>query len=78
MADGNRESNVMTLKEASTFIRCSKAHFCNIANGKVPGLPPLKRIGSERESDKVPIYAAFRKTTNSVLVAAILCTFKSR
>jgi len=34
--------------------------------------------GSERESDKVPIYAAFRKTTNSVLVAAILCTFKSR
>lgn len=26
------------------YVRCSKAHFCNIANGKVPGLPPLKRI----------------------------------
>jgi len=38
------ESNVMTLKEASASVRCSKTHFCNIANGKIPGLPPLKRI----------------------------------
>ena len=29
---------------ASAFVRCSKAHFCNIANGKISGLPPLKRI----------------------------------
>jgi len=38
------ESNVMTLKEACAFVGCSKAHFCNVANGKIPGLPPLKRI----------------------------------
>lgn len=44
MAGDNRESNVMTLKEASAFVPCSKAPFCNIANGKIPGLPPLKRI----------------------------------
>ena len=44
MAVEDSTRNVLTLAEASEFLRCSKAHLCNLANGKVPGLPPLKRV----------------------------------
>lgn len=39
--------SILTLKEVSKEIRCSKAHLSHIINGKVAGLPPLPvaRIG---------------------------------
>ena len=38
---------VLTLQEVANRLRCSKAHLCNVVNGKLPGLPPLPivRIG---------------------------------
>jgi hypothetical protein len=32
---------VLTTREAAHVLRCSKAHFCNVLNGVVPGVPPL-------------------------------------
>ena len=39
--------SILTLKEVSKELRCSKAHLSHIINGKVAGLPPLSvaRIG---------------------------------
>ena len=39
--------SILTLKEVSKELRCSKAHLSHIVNGKVAGLPPLPvaRIG---------------------------------
>jgi len=44
-APGQR--SVLTLAEAAKELRCSKAHLCNVVNGKVPRLPrlPVVRIG---------------------------------
>ncbi len=39
---------LLTLKEAASRLRCSKAHLCNILNGKVPGLPRLPHIALGR------------------------------
>lgn len=38
---------VLNLAEAAEFVRCSKAHLCNILNGKVRGIPqlPAVRVG---------------------------------
>lgn len=38
---------VLNLKEAAAFVRCSKAHLCNILNGKVRDIPrlPAVRVG---------------------------------
>jgi len=38
---------ILNLAEAATFVRCSRAHLCNIINGKVRGIPnlPIVRIG---------------------------------
>jgi len=44
MAGEDSIRNVLTLGEASEFLRCSKAHLSNLANGKIPGVPPLKRV----------------------------------
>jgi hypothetical protein len=40
-------SKVLNLAEAAAFVRCSRAHLSNIANGKVRGIPylPTVRIG---------------------------------
>ena len=39
--------SILTLKEVSKELRCSKAHLSHIINGKVAGLPtlPVARIG---------------------------------
>lgn len=39
--------SILTLREVSRELRCSKAHLSHIINGKVVGLPPLPvaRIG---------------------------------
>lgn len=38
---------ILNLAEAALFVRCSRAHLCNIVNGKVRGIPklPAVRIG---------------------------------
>ncbi len=39
--------SILNLAEAATFVRCSRAHLCNVMNGKVRGIPhlPTVRIG---------------------------------
>jgi excisionase family DNA binding protein len=38
---------IMNLAEAAKLVRCSRAHLCNVINGKVRGIPhlPTVRIG---------------------------------
>jgi hypothetical protein len=36
--------DLLTLKESSSFLRCSKAHLSHIVNGKVADLPPLPTV----------------------------------
>jgi len=38
---------VLNLAEAAAFLRCSRAHLCNVIHHKVPGVPhlPSVRIG---------------------------------
>ena len=38
---------VLNLTEAAALVRCSRAHLCNVINGKVRGIPhlPTVRIG---------------------------------
>ena len=38
---------ILNLAEAAVFVRCSRAHLCNVVNGKVRGIPrlPTVRIG---------------------------------
>jgi excisionase family DNA binding protein len=40
-------TGILTVKEAALMLRCSKAHLCNVVNGKVAGVPhlPAVRIG---------------------------------
>jgi excisionase family DNA binding protein len=35
-------TQVLTLKQAAEELRISKAHLCNVLNGKVPGVPRLR------------------------------------
>ena len=39
--------SVLNLAEAAMLVRCSRAHLCNVINGKVRGIPhlPTVRIG---------------------------------
>lgn len=39
--------SVLNLAEAAAFVRCSRAHLCNVIHHKVPGVPhlPSVRIG---------------------------------
>ena len=41
---------VLTTREGAQLLRCSKAHFCNLLNGVVPGVPrlPYLRLGRRR------------------------------
>jgi excisionase family DNA binding protein len=41
---------VLTTREGAQVLRCSKAHFCNLLNGRVAGLPqlPSVRLGRRR------------------------------
>ena len=35
---------VLTTREGALVLRCSKAHFCNLLLGKVPGVPRLPSV----------------------------------
>ena len=37
-------SIMLTIEEASRLLRCSKAHLCNVLNGRVSGLPHLPHV----------------------------------
>jgi len=41
---------VLTTREGASVLRCSKAHFCNLLNGTVAGVPrlPYLRLGRRR------------------------------
>jgi len=41
---------VLTTREGAQVLRCSKAHFCNLLNGQVAGVPrlPYLRLGRRR------------------------------
>lgn len=38
------EKEVLTLGEVAETLRCSKAHVCNLVNGKVRGANPLPTV----------------------------------
>ncbi len=41
-------SELLTLTEVAMILRCSKAHLCNVLNGKVARLPPLPHVALGR------------------------------
>ena len=42
------QSDVLTMEEVASMLRCSKAHLSNVLNGKVPSLPPLPHVSLGR------------------------------
>lgn len=47
MVESSGRNGILTVREAALILRCSKAHLCNVLNGKVAGVPrlPAIRIG---------------------------------
>jgi excisionase family DNA binding protein len=43
-----RENSVLTVEEVAQVLRCSKAHVCNLINGKVRGTSPLPALSLGR------------------------------
>lgn len=41
-------SDILTVAEVASILRCSKAHVHNLINGKVRGVSPLKVIAAGR------------------------------
>jgi hypothetical protein len=37
-------SVMLTIGEAAGHLRCSKAHLCNVLNGRISSLPPLPHV----------------------------------
>ena len=46
--DAGTGSELLTLGEVALILRCSKAHLCNVLNGKVASVPPLPHIALGR------------------------------
>jgi hypothetical protein len=44
MTEPTATSEILTLKEAAVVLRCSKAHLCNVLNGKVSGVPSIAHL----------------------------------
>lgn len=42
------DGEVLTLGDIARILRCSKAHVCNVINGKVPGVPRLPHLAVGR------------------------------
>jgi hypothetical protein len=40
----DRRMDILTVNEVAEALRCSKAHICNVLNGKVPGVPKLTHV----------------------------------
>lgn len=50
MSELSQNSEVLTIKETATIMRCSKAHVANLLNGRVSGVLPLPciRVGRRK------------------------------
>ncbi len=46
--DDSNTRAVLTINEVAALLRCSKAHVCNILNGRVPGVPKLTHFAMGR------------------------------
>ncbi len=46
--NGETQSEVLTLADVALILRCSKAHVCNVINGKVPDTPRLPHLAVGR------------------------------
>jgi hypothetical protein len=46
--DHAQASAVLTIVEVARILRCSKAHVCNVLNGRVPGVPKLTHFALGR------------------------------
>ena len=44
----DKSSELLTLAEVALILRCSKAHLCNVLNGKVASLPSLPHVALGR------------------------------
>ena len=44
----HRPTEILTLRDVAVELRCSKAHVCNLVNGRVTGVPPLPHISLGR------------------------------
>jgi hypothetical protein len=47
-SDARPVSERDVLTDAAQLLRCSKAHLCNVLNGKVPSLPPMPHVSLGR------------------------------
>jgi excisionase family DNA binding protein len=65
-------SQILTLPEAATYLRCSKSHLSNLVNGKVLGMPPLPvvRVGRRVLFIKNSLEEYARQLESAGLVAA--------
>ena len=43
-----KTTEILTVREVAEVLRCSKAHVCNVINGKVQGLPKLTHFSLGR------------------------------
>ena len=43
-----QDSQILTLSEVASLLRCSKAHMCEAINGRVAGITPLAAISMGR------------------------------
>lgn len=48
MQEAVKSSEVLTVREVAQLLRCSKAHVCNVLNGRVHGLQKLTHISLGR------------------------------
>jgi excisionase family DNA binding protein len=37
-------ARILTVEEAASVLRCSKAHLLNVIHGRVPNVPPLPQV----------------------------------
>jgi len=47
-SDNGKAGAVLTINEVAGILRCSKAHVCNVLNGRVPGVPKLTHFALGR------------------------------
>ena len=56
MQQATSKSEILTIREVAEVLRCSKAHVCNVLQGRVHGLPkadPLRAGTSKAGSSRM-------------------------
>jgi hypothetical protein len=61
---------VLTTREGAQILRCSKAHFCNLLNGAVPGVPrlPFLQLGRRRLIRKAVLVAWLERVESAAVL----------